>query len=121
MNFQEHLSEFLELQTSVPSISHRGWGVTQNAPSPQDDVTPDATRKRSAGTEHAHSASSEEQASSSAGLAMPSPQRLFLSILSFIALGQEPTAQTTVMMTVSAYVGQVLTACLALLRAPGMD
>ena len=60
MNFQEHLSEFLELQTSVPSISHRGWGVTQNAPSPQDDVTPDATRKRSAGTERAHSASSEE-------------------------------------------------------------
>lgn len=24
--FQEHLSEFLELQTSVPSISHQGWG-----------------------------------------------------------------------------------------------
>lgn len=119
MNFQEHLSEFLELQTSVPSISHQGWGVTQNAPSPQDDVTPNATRKRSAGTESAHSASSEDQVSSSAALAMPSPQRLFLSI-SFTALGQEPTAQTTVM-TVSAYVGQVLTVCLALLRAPGMD
>ena len=124
-NYQEQLSEFLELQASGPSISHRGWGMPQNPPSPKDDVTPVATRKRSAGTQHAHSASPEEQPSSSAGggwtgLAMPSPQRVFLSVLSFTALGWEPTAQTTVMMTMSAYVGQVFTVYLALLQAPGM-
>lgn len=55
------------------------------------------------------------------GLAMPSPQRVFLSVLSFTALGREPTAQMTVVMTMSAYVGWVLAVCLALLQAPGMD
>ena len=38
------------------------------------------------------------------GLAMPSPQRVFLSVLSFTALGREPTTQTTMVMTMSAYV-----------------
>lgn len=46
---------------------------------------------------------------------------VFLSILSFTALGQELTAQTTMTMTMSAYVYRVLAACLALLPAPGMD
>lgn len=55
-----------------PPSATRGGGDPECS-SPQDSVTPMQPGKRSAGTESAHSASSEDQVSSSAALAMPSP------------------------------------------------